>query len=315
MAIIKAVSGGATTIKGIISYVTKDGKTAENLMTGVRCSAENALDEMTSTKSFYDKRDGRQYKHFIQSFSPEDDITPEIAHAIALKLVRTQTMFEGFECLVVTHIDREHIHSHIVVNSVSLEDGHKFRYSKNELEALKDTSDQICQEYGLCTIDRSIPAIERKIESPVSYDQYTQALLKEADKGNVDSWVYSIAERVLDAKTKASNKDAFIRILEETGIQVVWKDERKHIVYQTKEDNGTRKKIRGSTLEKYFHIGFDKENLEDEFGEKDNRKERNERIMYGADLSLSGYSERYADGYRSANFTTKSTDGRKGRHR
>ena len=121
MAVIKAVSGGATTIRGIISYVTKDGKTSDNLMTGVRCSAENALDEMTSTKAFYQKMDGRQYKHFIQSFSPEDDLTPETAHAIALSLVRTQTMFEGFECLVVTHIDRQHLHSHVIVNSVSLE--------------------------------------------------------------------------------------------------------------------------------------------------------------------------------------------------
>lgn len=315
MAIIKAVSGGASTVRGIMSYVTKDGKTSDNLMTGVRCSAENALDEMTSTKAFYDKRGGRQYKHFIQSFSPEDDITPETAHAIALKLVRTQTMFEGFECLVVTHIDRQHLHSHVIVNSVSLENGHKFRYSKRELETLKNTSDQICQEYRLRTIDRSKPEIERTIENPVSYNQYTQALLTEADKGNADSWVYSIAERVLDAKTKASDKDTFIRILEETGIQVVWKDERKHIVYQTKEDNGTRKKIRGSTLEKYFHIAFDKETLEGEFREKNEYKQRDERIMHGSDLSLSGYSEIYADGYRPANWKIKSLAGRKGRRR
>ena len=315
MAIIKAVSGGASTVRGIISYVTKDGKTSDNLITGVRCSAENALDEMLSTKSFYDKRGGRQYKHFIQSFSPEDDITPETAHAIALQLVRTQTMFEGFECLVVTHIDRQHLHSHIVVNSVSLEDGHKFRYSKRELETLKNTSDQICLEYGLRIIDRSKPAIERKIENPVSYNQYTQALLKEADKGNADSWVYSIAERVLDAKTKASDKDSFIRILGDFGVYVNWKDERKHIVYQIKEGNGTRKKIRGSTLEKYFHIGFDKESLNSEFREKNNRKERNERIMHGANLGLSECFAMYADSHRSTYRTTKSLDCRKGRSR
>lgn len=315
MAVIKAVSGGASTIRGIITYLTKEGKSEDKLMTGIRCSADSALDEMTSTKSFYQKMDGRQYKHFIQSFSPDDDITPETAHAIALRLVRTQTMFEGFECLVVTHIDRQHLHSHVVVNSVSLEDGHKFRYSKIDLEALKNGSDSICNEYGLRTINRSKPAIERKIENPVSYNQYTQALLTEADKGNADSWVYSIAERVLDAKTKASDKDAFIRIMEETGIQVVWKDERKHIVYQIKEGNGTRKKIRGSTLEKYFHIGFDKESLENEFREKNNRKERNERIMHGANLGLSEYSSRYADSHRSTYRTTKSLDCRKGRSR
>lgn len=315
MAIIKAVSGGATTIRGIISYVTKDGKTSDNLMTGVRCSAENALDEMKSTKSFYDKRGGRQYKHFIQSFSPEDDITPETAHAIALKLVRTQTMFEGFECLVVTHIDRQHLHSHVIVNSVSLEDGHKFRYSKRELETLKDTSDQICQEYRLRTIDRSKPEIERKIENPVSYNQYTQALLKAADNGNVDSWVYDIAEKVVEAKTKASDKDAFIRILEETGIQVDWRDERKHLVFIINDEYGLRKKVRGNTLEKYFHIAFDKENLEDEFREKNEYKQRDERIKFGSDLSLSRYSKIYADGYRSANWKIKSLAGRKGRSR
>lgn len=315
MAVIKAVSGGASTIRGIITYLTKEGKSEDKLMTGIRCSSVNALEEMTSTKSFYQKMDGRQYKHFIQSFSPEDDITPETAHAIALRLVRTQTMFEGFECLVVTHIDRQHLHSHVVVNSVSLEDGHKFRYSKRDLEALKNGSDSICNEYGLSTIDRSKPEIERKIDNPVSFNQYTHTVLTEADKGNADSWVYSIAERVLDAKTKASDKDSFIRILGDFGVYVDWKEERKHLVFIIKEEDGTRKKVRGNTLEKYFHIGFDKESLENEFGEKNNRKERNERIMHGADLGLSEYSARYAASHRSTYWTTKSLDCRKGRSR
>ena len=161
-----------------------------------------------------------------------------------------------------------------------------------------------------------IPAtIERKIENPVSYNQYTQALLKAADNGNVDSWVYDIAEKVVEAKTKASDKDAFIRILEETGVHVEWNDQRKHVVYQIKEGNGARKKIRGSTLEKYFHIAFDKETLEGEFREKNEYKQRDERIMHGADLSVSGYSEIYADGYRPANWKIKSLAGRKGRSR
>ena len=74
MAVIKAVSGGASSIGDLVSYLTKDEKTRCDLMTGVNCSADNAVQEMDETKIFYDKRGGRQYKHFIQSFSPDEEL-------------------------------------------------------------------------------------------------------------------------------------------------------------------------------------------------------------------------------------------------
>ena len=106
MAVIKAVSGGASSIGDLVSYLTKDEKTRCDLMTGVNCSADNAVQEMEETKIFYDKRGGRQYKHFIQSFSPDEKLSPRSSHELALELIEKEKLFDGFECLVVTHIDR-----------------------------------------------------------------------------------------------------------------------------------------------------------------------------------------------------------------
>lgn len=315
MAVIKAVSGGVASINGIYRYLTQVGKTAESLVSGIRCSSDNPVFDMNQTKIFYEKKGGRQYKHFVQSFSPTEEVTPEIAHSIAVKLVQQVSIFSGFECLIVTHIDTEHLHSHIIVNSVSIVDGHKFRYSKKELADLKKISDTICIENNLSIIDVSIPELKRQIEYPVSYDQYTHAILKEADKGNFDSWIYEIAEKIIVAKNNSIDKKTFETELIKLGIRVEWNDNRKHIVYQIKLTDGTKKKIRGSTLEKYFHIAFDKENLIDEFGEKTEQLNRADRVFKGSDELLSRYLTRYASSHRSAKCNAEKNHYRKGRSR
>lgn len=86
------------------------------LVSGVNCVPQSAFNEMMNTKIQYRKTDGRMYYHLFQSFHPDEPITPETAHEIALKFAQEQ--FKGYEVLVATHIDREHIHSHFIVNSV-----------------------------------------------------------------------------------------------------------------------------------------------------------------------------------------------------
>lgn len=270
MAVIKAVSGGASSVREIVNYLTKDGKTDERLITGINCSSDRVVEEMEETKLFYNKRGGRQYKHFIQSFSPDEKLSSKMSHDIGLELVEKEKNFNGFECLVVTHIDRDHLHNHIVVNSVSLEDGHKFRYSKRELEGIKKTSDEICLSHGLGVIERDLPLQEREVKTPVSYDFFTHAILASADAGEVESWMYSIAEKALEAKEKAEDKDEYISILEDSDVYVDWAENRKHIVYKVMLGDET-KKVRGNTLEKHFHLAFDKDSLTDEFRKKRER--------------------------------------------
>ena len=302
MAVIKAVSGGASSIGDLVSYLTKDEKTRCDLMTGVNCSADNAVQEMEETKIFYDKRGGRQYKHFIQSFSPDEKLSPRSSHELALELIEKEKLFDGFECLVVTHIDREHLHNHIVVNSVSLADGHKFRYSKRELEGMKSVSDEICLSHGLGVIDRTV-LLDRAVETPVSFDYFTHAFLAAADAGEVESWVYYIAERAEEAKRKAEDKNEYIALLNEKDVSVDWLENRKHLVYKTVVGSET-KKVRGSTLEKRFHLVFDKDGLTNEF-----RKNRERRLSESKEEhreeDLLSYQFLYVDGDRSRGERTR----------
>lgn len=138
MAIIEAISSKAN-IKRIINYVTQDKKTNANLITGKDCLAESSLEEMLYTKNLYHKNSGRQYIHIIQSFDPKDNLSAEQVHNAGIKLANT---FNGFQVLVATHIDKNHLHNHLIVNSVSFENGYKIQMSKKKLQDLKDYSDK-----------------------------------------------------------------------------------------------------------------------------------------------------------------------------
>ena len=102
-------------LKFILSYCKRDSKTVcgdKKLIGGVNCVAESAYHEMLSTKMRYGKTDGRMFYHLVQSFSPEENITPETAHEIALKFAERE--FPEYEVLVATHTDKAHIHSHFI---------------------------------------------------------------------------------------------------------------------------------------------------------------------------------------------------------
>ena len=142
MAVIKAINSRAS-IANAINYITKKEKTDEKLISGYNCRGINSLDEMKTTKKAWNKTGGRQYKHFIQSFSPNENISPDEAHKIVAELVESWNKFKGYEVCYATHKDKNHIHTHIIVNSVSFENGKKFCYSKKELQDFKDLSEPV----------------------------------------------------------------------------------------------------------------------------------------------------------------------------
>ena len=276
MAIIKSVSGGAPSISAIIKYVTQEEKTNDKLLSGVLCSVETVTDDMLSTKHFYGKTSGRQYKHIVWSLSPEEAISAEEAHAVSLELVEKSDLFKGFEVLVATHVDRDHIHCHIIVNSVSLADGHKYRHSKKQLNELKKLSDDLCLEHGLKVITTKDHEVEMPLDKPTSYDQYTYAVLSEAGKGHIDSWVFYIANNIQRAKENASSFDDFEELLLQEGIKVECRDDRKNIVFSIEDEAGDRRKIRGKTLSKYFNEEYSKEAINGYFETKE--KYTNDRL-------------------------------------
>ena len=101
MAVIKFVPAGSP-LNNIFDYVMRDEATEDKLISGINCSPESALEEFRFVKKRFHKEDGRSYYHIVQSFSPDDDLTPEIAHEIGLKFTE---YFPGFQIVVATHVN------------------------------------------------------------------------------------------------------------------------------------------------------------------------------------------------------------------
>lgn len=121
MAIIEFINASKSTYKGMkraIDYIKNTKKTKLHLIGGKDCSPNTAFDEFVMTKQNYKKEKGRQFIHFTQSFSPQDKVTHEIVHEIGKKLLEHEA-FKDFQVVYATHTDREHLHNHFIINSIS----------------------------------------------------------------------------------------------------------------------------------------------------------------------------------------------------
>ena len=224
-------------------YKTWDEGTNRHLVTGVNCVADTAFREFMNTKRFYEKTGGRMYYHVVQSFSPEEELTAETAHEIALKLAEE---FSGFEVLVCTHTDRDHLHSHLIINSVSAEDGRKYHSDKDNIQRIRMASDQLCMQYGLSVIKP-----KQKRTPGMSAAEY-----RSADKG--ESWKLRLAIDIDDAMEVARSRAHFMELMEMEGYLVRWEKDRKYITYTTPEGE----RCRDIRLHEAKYL---KENMEREF--------------------------------------------------
>ncbi len=251
MAIIKAVSSRAS-IGRAITYVTKDEKTEDKLISGIDCDPHTGIEQMKTTKAVWDKEDGREYYHFVQSFKP-NEVTPEQAHEIANQLCAER--FKGYEVVLATHNDRDHIHTHFIVNSVNHEDGKKLHWSKHDLQEMKDMSDRVCEKHGLSITEKGEEITTNKIGK-------FKALEKGMNKTDeYKSYLYDCYKAVNATKETATSREDFIKIMREKGFETNWSDSRKHITFS----DMVGIIIRNTNLEKTFKEPFGKEDLEHGF--------------------------------------------------
>jgi hypothetical protein len=243
MAVIKTTNPKVSTLKQGIKYITNPEKA--ELITGKDCAAETALEEMQATKALYNKTKGRQYMHFVQSFKPDDPLNPSQAHQIGLEMAEKH--FKGYEVLVATHTDKDHLHNHLIVNSVSFETGVKFQHSKNDLKAIKELSDQICEREGLHVIQEKIRGRD------LGRNEYQVAI-----KG--ESWKFKTMADIDKAIERTQSKEEFVKEMEAQGYKVNWTDTRKHITYTTPEGH----KVRDNKL---HHPNYLKEAMENGYRE------------------------------------------------
>ena len=246
---VKNRGGGRGALGGVLRYTQQDEKTLweeQRLVTGWNCTAPSVLSEMQLTKERYRKTDGRQYYHFVQSFAETDDLTPQEAHAIALELVQRE--FPDFEVLVATHIDTDHLHSHLVVNSVSFQDGRKLHQSATDLQAHRIANDELCAALGLEILPPPQKQVKQKRMGAREY--------RSAAKG--ESWKFRLMNTIDQCMRCAATREEFISLMESEGYQVRWTDKRKNITYTTP----TGMKCRDDRL----HDGkYTKEVMEHEF--------------------------------------------------
>lgn len=242
MAIVK-IKTAKRDIKGIIDYVTNPNKTNELLITGKDCSPETVVDEMEVVKEQHHKKDGTTYFHVIQSFSPNDNITPEKAHEVGVNFA---DYFKNYQVLIATHIDKNHIHNHLIVNSVSFENGKKVHMSNKDLEQLKGYSNFLCNHFNLQTTQ-----IKKSNIKDISQNEYAVA-----SRG--ESWKFQLIKDIDISMVMSKNKNDFIKNMKNQGYDVIWTDARKYITYITPD--GNRCRDRSLHNENYL-----KENMEKHF--------------------------------------------------
>ena len=235
-------------MKSVMRYVSQTSKTlwdGQQLVSGIGCQPETAFDEFLSTKLLHHKGGGVMFYHMVQSFPKGVNIDPRAAHEAARKLAG---YFEGCEVLVCTHVDREHIHSHCIINSVNFETGKKVHMADEQIQELRVRNDQICEELGLPKSQRDE---QRQSRGMSNAEYYT------ASKG--ESWKFELMRVIDECMRCAGNREEFLILLRSEGYDATWTDSRKNITYTTPEG----RKCRDSKLhiEKYL-----KENMEAEFG-------------------------------------------------
>lgn len=210
-------------MKGVIDYCCQDKKvydeiSNQRLVSGVNCDGKNAFAEFLATKKSYKKTDGMNFYQYVQSFSPEENITPKKAHEVALEFAKKA--WQGYEVLVATHCDAQHIHSHFVINSVSFDNGKKLRQNPNTLKSLRALSDGICRQYNLSTLEPY-----NKDGMKISTREYRTAV-----KGQ--SWKFKLMNDIDKAMNISGSKEDFINAMAIMGYSVTWTDDRKYITYQ-----------------------------------------------------------------------------------
>jgi hypothetical protein len=247
MAVIEYINGKNSSLKAlkrVLEYINNSEKTEAYLKGGHNCNSSKPYNDMHSVKNKYGKMTGRQYIHFIQSFAPYDKVTPELVKEIADELVKHPS-FNGYQVSYAVHTDRDHLHTHFVINSVNQITGRKWEQKREQMQSLKDFSDDICRKHGLIIT-------KGKKDNHVNRGEYRT-------KGKGMSWKYELFLVVKHCKWSSKSKEDFINNMNKLGYSVNWTDERKYITFTNKDG----KKCRNRKL--YPPERFTKEALLDAF--------------------------------------------------
>ena len=214
--------------------------------TFINCSSQNTYKEFENMRKAFNQDKGVIAHHYYQSFQKDDNVTPEQAHQIGVELAKK--MFPNFQVAIATHIDREHIHNHIIVNSCNIVTGQKWYSNKRTLSDIRKESDHLCLANGLGIITKN-----SKFQG-IDRTTYQLGLKKK-------SWKINLVHDLDVAVEKCKSKDEFISFLRGKDYSVRYTDS--HI---TITKNGEKKGIRVDTLARQFGDRYKKISLEKNMG-------------------------------------------------
>ena len=315
MAINKTINKRTNThgaMRNCIEYVLRQDKTNElfTCVTGPYCHDEINYDLVYRTfleeKKLWDKDSGRMYAHNIISWHKDEQITPEQALEFGKEFA--ENWFSGFQTLMAVHKDKDHIHCHLVTNSVSYEDGRKLHNTRKDLECMKQLTNQMCRERELTVAEKGKHFDGSQIEKGevIAWSKDKYNLFRQQVK---DSFVADCAMAVLKALENCISKEKFIEKMKQFGWNVNWTEKRKHITFQNQDG----KKVRDSNLSKTFHLDISKEDLENEFDRNYERVRVEAERTNGADEELAGYYRQVEAACEGAGGVTGASDGRERR--
>ena len=315
MAINKTINKRTNThgaMRNCIEYVLRQDKTNElfTCVTGPYCHDEINYDLVYRTfleeKKVWDKDSGRMYAHNIISWHKDEQITPEQALEFGKEFA--ENWFSGFQTLVAVHKDKDHIHCHLVTNSVSYEDGRKLHNTRKDLECMKQLINQMCRERELTVAEKGKHFDGSQIEKGevIAWSKDKYNLFRQQVK---DSFVADCAMAVLKALENCISKEKFIEKMKQFGWNVNWTEKRKHITFQNQDG----KKVRDSNLSKTFHLDISKEDLENEFDRNRKKARDSANRDSRSDEELAGYYRQVEAACEGAGGVTGASDGRERR--
>lgn len=246
MAIIKSLPG-TKSISNQLDYLAKEGKTIDELKEGINCNTDNVEQEFNVIKQLYNKTTGKQYYHFTQAFNPKDNITPQKAHELGKEWIESN--IEGHQVYMVTHIDKNHIHNHFVINSVNMNNGLKLQISPYKLFEMKRGSNTLCEREGLSKIN-----LERNKGMSKTDSEY------QLEKRGIIPWKDELRQ-CIDLGKNQSNSIAELKEYLKEHFDIDVRETKNSISYKHPDQN---KSVRGNKL----GGDYTKEGLVNEFNGK-----------------------------------------------
>lgn len=259
MAVVKALGGGKSkgSANNSLDYIT-DKEKADLIY--IKDCSEDFRKDFQDTKEIWEKTEGRQYYHIVQSFEKEDYVTLEKAHEIGQKFIADNEKFKDYQVVMATHQDKDHIHNHFVINSVSMETGKKFEFNPKDLLKSKELSNEICKDYGFMEIDLKNKNNKNLQENTERYSLTEKALIEK----NIIPWKEELRQKLDFCLSNSQNFDEFKENLKKENIEISRGTEKKgdktpkSITFVFQE-----KKVRGSKLDtRYENLNSIEKSLE-----------------------------------------------------